>query len=359
MSMGLLDASGAACVDADGCVNFWAIDPAEPQLGTIVCGEGIQTHYMGNEGSVANTGRVRQQRRGKSAALAAQRRVGGGAAPATYNADEDTGAAGAAAYGFSVPPPRMRGDAAAASGPGGAGPGAGRAADPYARARAGRSAFKGGLSLASRSSKPSKKKHKKDKKKKHKKKHKRKRGEDGGGGGGGAGGAGAGGAIPERREGAGRVLTSGTVVTGVDGARFMSELKRGDALLVRHPTSMVTETRFVTMVLSDASLGINEPFTTDLITASPFHFVSKVRSREALAAEQAAAADKARRKKHDDARDGRFGKDYASSTHLTYRQKVGGSYKVVSRRVGGGGRQLGREELLDMRSKHKHDKYCR
>ena len=51
--------------------------------------------------------------------------------------------------------------------------------------------------------------------------------------------------------------------------------------------------------------------------------------------------------------------DYAGSD-LVYRQKNGGSYKVVTQRVAGrGGRAMGREELLDMRSKHKYDKYCR
>ena len=52
--------------------------------------------------------------------------------------------------------------------------------------------------------------------------------------------------------------------------------------------------------------------------------------------------------------------DHTSAAYVDFRNEGtrSGSYRIVKQSLGGG-RELGREELLDMRSKHKHDKYCR
>jgi hypothetical protein len=62
-------------------------------------------------------------------------------------------------------------------------------------------------------------------------------------------------APPQRLEGSGTIITSGTTVHG-SGTRFLSELHVGDAVEVQHPSSLRAEVRVVKMVLSDLSCGI-------------------------------------------------------------------------------------------------------
>ena len=117
--------------------------------------------------------------------------------------------------------------------------------------------------------KRSKKEKKEKKKKKEKGDRKRSRHDDGDAKGGGAGPS-----QPPQEElkilvGTGRFLSSGTTVQGV-GTAFQTELRAGDAIIVRHPTTLSEETRIVTMVLSSISLSLSSPFSTDLISATAF-----------------------------------------------------------------------------------------
>jgi hypothetical protein len=54
------------------------------------------------------------------------------------------------------------------------------------------------------------------------------------------------------------------------GTKFMMQLTAGDALIVQHPYTLEQETRIITMVLSDCSLGISSPFSSDLISGVNF-----------------------------------------------------------------------------------------
>ncbi|KAG9410735.1 hypothetical protein AC1031_018758 [Aphanomyces cochlioides] len=74
-------------------------------------------------------------------------------------------------------------------------------------------------------------------------------------------------------QGSGRIHTSGTTVMGKMGTRFSHELSIGDALIILHPTSLKEETRIVTMVLSDVSISISSPFSSDLISTTTFSYI--------------------------------------------------------------------------------------
>jgi len=67
-------------------------------------------------------------------------------------------------------------------------------------------------------------------------------------------------------------LFVGTTIYGHD-TDFMSELVIGDAVMISHPTTLDDETRIVRMVLSNTSISISSPFSSDLITTTPFRYV--------------------------------------------------------------------------------------
>lgn len=74
-------------------------------------------------------------------------------------------------------------------------------------------------------------------------------------------------------KGSGRILSSGTTLMGQVGARFLQELSVGDAIVIQHPTSLVEETRILRMVLSDVSAAISSPFSSDLVSSTPFYYI--------------------------------------------------------------------------------------
>ncbi len=118
----------------------------------------------------------------------------------------------------------------------------------------GKLTLKGGVSLSK----------KKDEKKKSSKKRKEREGEDHGA---------AEEYVPTIQLGEGRIISSGTTITGKD-TRFMMELSSGDALIVQHPYTLEQETRIITMVLSDVSISISSPFSSDLINGVKFGTLS-------------------------------------------------------------------------------------
>ncbi|KAG5186509.1 hypothetical protein JKP88DRAFT_195709 [Tribonema minus] len=151
--------------------------------------------------------------------------------------------------------------------------------------------------------------------------------------------------------GTGRISSSGTVVTG-HGTRFMSELRAGDALIVTHPTSLAQETRLVRMVLSDAHAGVSSAFSTDLISTTAFQYVSAPRGE---AEDPAVAAKRARLQEEDRA----FG-TYSSGggSKVVYRVKKAGVYGGYEIVTADSKKSMTREELLNVRSKKKADRYC-
>lgn len=194
------------------------------------------------------------------------------------------------------------------------------------------------------------KKTKKDKKKKHKKHKKRSRPVDDGDNDDEV--------ILVQKRGTGRLVTSGTTVHGKD-TKFMDELSIGDAIIITHPTSHQDETRIVTMVLSNMSISISSPFSSDLISSTSFHYVKKPKTSKEVEDEKQSEQTKRRRKKEEEDKLA-FG-TYAGNSTFTYRVRKAsayGGYKIVTQKVDAGGEGLSREKLLDMRSKKKADRMC-
>mmetsp|Transcript_27947 Transcript_27947/g.83757 ORF Transcript_27947/g.83757 Transcript_27947/m.83757 type:complete len:216 (-) Transcript_27947:30-677(-) len=157
--------------------------------------------------------------------------------------------------------------------------------------------------------------------------------------------------------GSGRISSSGTTVRGHEGTKFMTELAPGDAVIITHPTTLIEETRIVRMVLSDVSIAISSPFSTDLISTCTFRYIAAPRK------EQSADERNAQRRAQAVAReDGAVG-DYAGGggTTLVYRTRkkgaVGGSngWHIVTEQLS---EAKTRTELLEMRSKYKSDRHC-
>eukprot|EP00938_MAST-03A_sp_MAST-3A-sp1_P005360 g5360.t1 len=162
--------------------------------------------------------------------------------------------------------------------------------------------------------------------------------------------------VPTKVLGKGRIITSNTSVTGQGDTQFSSELQVGDCIVVQHPTSLRTETRVVKMVLSQISIAISSPFSTDLITPTRFHYIKAPPKK----IDKSEIQDKKRRRKISEQK-GAFG-TYADTTDegstFTYRVRkkgLGMSYHIVTERATGA---QSRESLLDKRSKKKHDRYC-
>ena len=75
------------------------------------------------------------------------------------------------------------------------------------------------------------------------------------------------------KTGSGRITSSGTTVQGYEGSRFLDEMRAGDAIIVRHPRTLMEETRLISMVVSNVALGISSAFSSDLISTAAFKFV--------------------------------------------------------------------------------------
>ncbi|CAM9610952.1 unnamed protein product [Ascophyllum nodosum] len=151
--------------------------------------------------------------------------------------------------------------------------------------------------------------------------------------------------------GTGRITSSGTAVQGHE-AKFMEELHAGDAILITHPTTLREETRIVKMVLSNMSIGISSPFSSDLISTTKFRFIRAPRVE--LSAE--AKKEEAKRQKTQE-EDSAFG-TYAGAAgkRLVYRERTPqGNYRIIERTVD---EVMTREQMLDMRSKKKADRHC-
>ena len=197
------------------------------------------------------------------------------------------------------------------------------------------------------------KKPKKDKKaKKDKKSSSRKRGASPEGG---SGGSAASLYVPTVVAGKGRLVTSGTTVHG-QATSFLHQLEAGDAVEIVHPTTLSSERRLVTMVLSDVSMALSSAFSTDIVSSTSFSFIKKPPAAE----DQEAARDAKRTKALADEL-GAFGtytsKGGESFTYRTKKKGSFGSYHVVTEKLGAG-ESLSREELMDKRCSKKSDRFC-
>lgn len=151
----------------------------------------------------------------------------------------------------------------------------------------------------------------------------------------------------------GRITSSSTVVTG-HYALFQEELSIGDAIIITHPITLQQETKIVRMLVSNTSISISSAFSTDLISTTTFKYIKAPKDHDA---EQQEAIKKA--KINIQSEKAAFG-TYASNNQqeaVYHVKKEGGfgSYKIVSESING---NTTRENLLQLRSKKKSDRYC-
>ncbi|KAF0686200.1 Aste57867_21986 [Aphanomyces stellatus] len=157
-------------------------------------------------------------------------------------------------------------------------------------------------------------------------------------------------------QGTGRILTSGTTVMGKMGTRFSHELSIGDALIIVHPTSLKEETRIITMVLSDVSVSISSPFSTDLVSTTTFSYIKAPKEE----VDVADLENKKKRKKNDEElfAFGTYAGGTTAGTEFTYRVKKAGVYGGYAILKETADSNRSREDLLDIRSKKKGDRHC-
>lgn len=150
---------------------------------------------------------------------------------------------------------------------------------------------------------------------------------------------------PTVRNGTGRIATSGTVVTGYD-TKFDREIHVGDAILCQD------ELRIVTMRLSNISLNLSSPFSTDVKIPTTFQYIRKPRDS---AQERRLAQQKSIEQKRDTEKSV-F--DLYNDQSVVYREKTEtGSYRIKRETIGGD-KQVTRGDLLQLRSSRTSDKYC-
>lgn len=142
-------------------------------------------------------------------------------------------------------------------------------------------------------------------------------------------------AQPTTAPGSGTILTSGTSVMG-KGTQFTEEVHAGDTITVTNESTLVDETRRVTMVLGPTAMALSAPFASDVITYSDFTVTSMPRSTEGEPKQAGVRI-----------------KD-SGSRELVWREVKGFSYKIHREKI----KKTSTQDLLDMRCKKKADRMC-
>jgi hypothetical protein len=179
--------------------------------------------------------------------------------------------------------------------------------------------------------------------------------------------------LPLIQNGTGRITVSGTVVMGYE-TRFEREISVGDAILIQN------EMRVVTMRLSNISLNISSPFSTNFPRPVVFLYISKPRNVKKEASKQQQDAMKQANEERRHAFD-TYGNN--SNNEVVYRERTEhGSYRIKTMKVdleeedttnistsnqqqqqqqkgsSSSSRGLSRSDLLQLRAKKTSDKYC-
>lgn len=154
---------------------------------------------------------------------------------------------------------------------------------------------------------------------------------------------------PQMKEGTGSITTSQNVCQG-HGTVFKNQLRAGDAIVALTKAG-AEEMRVVTMVLSNVSISLSSPFSTDLSTPTSFRYICKPRNDKK---ERAAKAQRARREQEEV--ETRAMGTYGGNQEIIYREKTAqGGYRIRKERAT---TEMSRSDLMDIRSKKKSDRYC-
>jgi len=167
----------------------------------------------------------------------------------------------------------------------------------------------------------------------------------------------------------GRVVVSGTILQGLD-TKFKEEIEIGDSVIIMNPQTHAIEERKVTAVMTNRSLNIAEKLSSDFVSTVTLEVrKDSIKLRRQVEAERRIKEEG--RVKEEDGGDGEVVKDgtleeamkkqldknmQSEKVDLSYKQKTGTwGYRTVTEKVD---RDLSREDLLILRSKKVHDKYC-
>lgn len=156
--------------------------------------------------------------------------------------------------------------------------------------------------------------------------------------------------------GTGRIITSGSIVQGL-GTLFTEEVAAGDLLVMTHPTTLTTEKRIISGVLSNRSAMLGTPFTTDFISTTAYTVekegeLIRLRAEEEAEGESRVLVDEKMKKRLDEQIE-------KQKQTIQVREKLrnagGVSYRTVTRTMG---KQMSAEDALNERVKQGRDKFC-
>ena len=141
--------------------------------------------------------------------------------------------------------------------------------------------------------------------------------------------------------GQGRIVSNGLTIQGLE-TLFKDELEVGDAIMIKHPQTSLREERRVVSIVSQRSLSVDRPFSSDFVSTTEFR-IQKHRPAQSqvtgLKTEMGVDLP-----------------DNENTSTLTYQGKIGPwSRQTVTEMLD---KHVTEEELLDMRCKKVHDKYC-
>lgn len=176
--------------------------------------------------------------------------------------------------------------------------------------------------------------------------------------------------VPEPQPGSGRIVSSGVTVHGFE-TKFREEVDFGDVIVLFHPKQLLDEERIVIAILSQRSLTLHEPFSSDiastsayrirkdsiLLTAKAEKVLKSERTEAALESGAAASSSTSKTKLQDEVSRQLQKKLDKTKATFSYREKTGmWGYRVVTEEVG---KNLSAEDILDRRAKKMgRDKFC-
>ncbi|EER14795.1 conserved hypothetical protein [Perkinsus marinus ATCC 50983] len=168
----------------------------------------------------------------------------------------------------------------------------------------------------------------------------------------------------------GRIVCTNSTIQGMN-TKFMEEIEQGDTILVHHPQSLQIEERQVVSVLSSRSLVVSDPFSQDFVTTTEFHVRKdgevlrrKVEAKMKMKKEE--IDEEGNTEGHGSVEDlidkelqRKFKKKQQNLFTIgenRYVERHGAfGYKAHSEKVG---KDVTKEDMLDMRVRKVHDKYC-
>jgi hypothetical protein len=151
----------------------------------------------------------------------------------------------------------------------------------------------------------------------------------------------------------GRIVSNGNTIQGLETV-FSDEIQPGDSIIVRHPRTLLQEERMVTSIISQRSLNIDRPFSSDFVSTTGFSVRKEVKAPSSRTIGGVLLKEE---NGTEDIRPTHIGeKTQNQRSVLVYQERMGptGSRTVIEKLD----RHYTEEELLDMKCKKVHDKYC-